>query len=122
MTSASLPPSSINFLLFQCSTLKLTAIHPDVEVIMTVSLSLLLYSPSWVCLTFMRLVDSLGHKDPTSAGRNVSPPGCSELSKDPQVLLWMEKRETFPGRGRSGQQVFRDRKRGSCRDSVEGAR
>ena len=45
MTSASLPPSSINFLLFQCSTLKLTAIHPDVEVIMTVSLSLLLSRP-----------------------------------------------------------------------------
>ena len=32
MTSASLPPSSINFLLFPCSTLKLTATHPDVEV------------------------------------------------------------------------------------------
>ena len=44
MTSASLPPSSINFLLFQYSTLKV-AIHPDVEVTMTVSLSLLLSRP-----------------------------------------------------------------------------
>ena len=44
MTSASLPPSSINFLLFQYSTFKV-AIHPDVEVTMTVSLSLLLSRP-----------------------------------------------------------------------------
>lgn len=57
-----------------------------------------LHSPSWVWLTFLRLIGFLWHRDPSFAGGKGSPAGL-KLSKDPQARLWMEERKTFPARG-----------------------